>query len=324
MKKLLNGKPVYEMTISDDMVSGVDMIAMVDAPAIMTNWVKMSKELKKFYSDKDKQLLFGAAMIPNMPIYRFDHVHGEYYCYFKEETIKKIASKFFEEQRTLSFNYQHQSEKKVNAVIIESWFTSKQDKSKEFGFSLPDGTWFICAKVNDEKFWNEEIKTGNVLGFSIEGYLDLEMKKLKQNNMTKNKFTEIKTTEGVQLYTPDEVIQEGSEIFVLAEDGTQSPAPNGEHVLENGSVITISDGKVTAILEISEEELSEEECDLIMKSIEPKLSALISKTIKDELSKIPAFSKTIKTDKKTELSEKEKKALALSKVRDLINSKKQK
>ena len=43
------------------------------------------------------------------------------------------------------------------------------DKSKEYGFSLPKGTWMISMKVNNEDIW-QDFKAGKVKGFSIEGY----------------------------------------------------------------------------------------------------------------------------------------------------------
>jgi hypothetical protein len=35
---------------------------------------------------------------------------------------------------------------------------------------VPVGTWRGTIKVNNDKIWNDFIKTGKVKGFSIEGY----------------------------------------------------------------------------------------------------------------------------------------------------------
>jgi phage head maturation protease len=43
------------------------------------------------------------------------------------------------------------------------------DKSKEYGFSLPKGTWMISMKVNNDDIW-QKVKAGEIKGFSIEGY----------------------------------------------------------------------------------------------------------------------------------------------------------
>jgi len=36
--------------------------------------------------------------------------------------------------------------------------------------NLPEGTWMISMKVNNDEVWNDYVKTGRVKGFSIEGY----------------------------------------------------------------------------------------------------------------------------------------------------------
>ncbi len=60
----------------------------------------------------------------------------------------------------------------MNGVtVVESWIKEGDaDKSIALGMNeLPDGTWFIGAKVEDDSVWND-IKAGKVRGFSIEGY----------------------------------------------------------------------------------------------------------------------------------------------------------
>jgi hypothetical protein len=55
--------------------------------------------------------------------------------------------------------------------VVESWVIDnpEMDKSKEYGFNLPKGTWMISMKVNNEGIW-KDVKAGKVKGFSIEGY----------------------------------------------------------------------------------------------------------------------------------------------------------
>ena len=46
------------------------------------------------------------------------------------------------------------------AFVSENWVTAlENDKSKNFGFDLPEGTWFGVVKIEDEDFWQSEIKT---------------------------------------------------------------------------------------------------------------------------------------------------------------------
>jgi hypothetical protein len=45
---------------------------------------------------------------------------------------------------------------------------------------LPSGTWVGSVKVNNDKIWNEFVKTGKVKGFSIEGYFADKMERPKE------------------------------------------------------------------------------------------------------------------------------------------------
>jgi hypothetical protein len=56
--------------------------------------------------------------------------------------------------------------------MVESWIVedTDKDKSKLYELNVPVGTWMGTIKVNNDKIWNDFIKTGKVKGFSIEGY----------------------------------------------------------------------------------------------------------------------------------------------------------
>jgi hypothetical protein len=60
--------------------------------------------------------------------------------------------------------------KAVDGVsLVETWIIEgENDKSKNFGFDLPEGTWFGCMKVENEEV-KQQIQNKEVLGFSIEG-----------------------------------------------------------------------------------------------------------------------------------------------------------
>ena len=55
--------------------------------------------------------------------------------------------------------------------VVESWIIEdeKKDKSRKYDFDLPVGTWMVSVKVNNDDVWNQ-VKLGEVKGFSIEGY----------------------------------------------------------------------------------------------------------------------------------------------------------
>ena len=82
--------------------------------------------------------------------------------------------------------------------LAESWIkTSENDKSVDYGFDCPLGTWFIAAKIDSIELW-DSIKKGERKGFSIESWVDLEEiienKDKKENDMSKQK-TNLETME---------------------------------------------------------------------------------------------------------------------------------
>lgn len=293
----LNGLPVFKITINESLENktGIDFISLVDYPAIETNWVAMAeKKPLKFAFNSDKKLLYGPALIPDLPIYRFDAKMGEYFVVFTKEEIQKIVRKFQKQNKNLNLNYQHQPNSQIDAVIQEIWLTSKTDKSQDFGFNLPEGSAFVVTYVEDDKFWNEQVKTGNVKGYSIEGFLDMEFKK---QNMSDLKFIEAKTTDGMMLKTSSESWAVGADVILVNAEGQESPA-EGEYTLDNGTVIKCMGGKVTEIVE-SEAELTEPEAEAMRKLFSKLLKPMEDKIAELEikLSKIPAApAATVSTD----------------------------
>ena len=124
-----------------------------------------------FY-DEDKQVLIGAAMVPNKMIHRYDTLGNLYYVFFSKQTIKKMADKFLRQKRTDETSIEHNGIKLgVDKVYItESWVSEDpiKDKSAAYGFNLPAGTWFVSMKIDDPKVWNL-IKQKALTGFSVEG-----------------------------------------------------------------------------------------------------------------------------------------------------------
>lgn len=323
MMASLNGLPVFYIKVNESLESnqGIDFVSLVDVPAIETTWVAMSNQ-KKFEFNTDKQLLFGPILIPDQPIYRFSKELGEYYVVFTKEEIAKMVRKFQAQQKTVNLNYQHKKDSQLsNAVIQEIWLTENPDKSQKYGFELPEGSAFVVAHIGDSKFWNEEVKTGNVRGFSIEGWLDMEMTKM--NIMEKSKFVQATTSEGVVVKSDAEMFAVGVEVYVEDEAGNKTPAPDGVHTLDNGMTITVVEGKIATMEETEmkkEEELDSETVAVIQKAVEPIIAEMRkmfeSKIAEMEvkLSHIPG-----QPEKKTEAAPVQ--LSAADKVRNLINKK---
>jgi hypothetical protein len=244
--------PTYKIVVNpDDETTGVYAVSLVDSPAIEVDWIKLSKEIveMEFSVSKDKQMLFGPLLIPNKLIYRRDSNGNEYNIMFDEEVIQTIADKYNENKLNDVFNFQH-SNQKVEAVLLQNWITGEVDKSQEYNFNLPKGSWFGGIKVKDESFWNEFVKTEKVKGFSVEIMAGTELIEMTAQEADKNKnilLMEYKTRDGLTLkWEGDATV--GTEVYLVLEDGTEVLADNGEYELEDGTKITIESGKVAEVV----------------------------------------------------------------------------
>jgi len=164
---------IIELIIDEeDVYGGIDAISIVEHPAIEEDFVALNKqkEYKLQATDKDKKLLSGALLIPNKMIYRKER-DEEYHIYFSRETVRKASQMYLQKGNQNNATFEH--EMPVQGLsLVESWIIDdkENDKSNMYGMDLPLGTWFGTIKVNNDKIWNEFVKTGVVKGFSIEGY----------------------------------------------------------------------------------------------------------------------------------------------------------
>jgi hypothetical protein len=150
---------------------GVYAVSLVSEPAIMVDFVALSKQslMLARVEDGEKRMLYGPALIPNQPIIRYDGNGEKYYITYSKETIEQTAQEFL--KRNMHHNHTIQHEMPVNNLtVVESWVTmANHDKSMNYGFELPEGTWMIGVKVDDDNTW-QAVKNGEVKGFSIEGW----------------------------------------------------------------------------------------------------------------------------------------------------------
>ena len=134
---------------------------------------QLEKEKMTFaVADEDKQILVGAAMVPNKMIHRYDDLGNMYYVYFSKASIRKMADRFLKQKRTDETSIEHNGIKlgSDKVYITESWVSEDpiKDKSNMYGFELPSGTWFVQMRVEDKKIW-KLVKDNMLTGFSVEG-----------------------------------------------------------------------------------------------------------------------------------------------------------
>lgn len=272
--------PIYEMKINPSEDSDIEVmaVALVDKPAIERNFMMFKSQLLNFAIDNDKRIISGPAMVADVPIYRKDE-GGEYNVFFSAATIKEIALKFAKKGYAKKLNLFHDPALPADGVAIFNSFVS--DKSMGIlpmaGFEdLPDGSWFISAKVENEEIW-KRIKAGEVRGFSVEGNFSFDRseqsgqkKDLIENAGIMQDIKTLLTTLKSALFSADNPpppatppaaapvaaeavkakLKDGTEISVseMVVGGVvmvgDAPAPAGEHELEDGTKITVGEGGV--------------------------------------------------------------------------------
>lgn len=245
----------------------VAAIAFVDKPAIERNFLAFNNNRLEFAVNTERHVVSGPAMVPDTPIYRRDE-NGEYNVYFSQETIEQIVLKFMKKDYHKNLNLFHDPKLSVAGVTIFESFIS--DKARGVhpmkGYEdLPDGTWFISAKVENEEVWNK-IKSGEVKGFSIEGifhYLKkpkaLEQQIYEVLNGTTDRdfhFTD-KSTIMASIKEMLDGIKKGSAKFfgepVPVVAPVAAPAPvvlNTDYKLKDGTAVTIDKLEVGGVVMI--------------------------------------------------------------------------
>jgi hypothetical protein len=130
--------------------------------------------------NEEERIVVGPAMVPDMKIYRRDET-GEYFVFFDKKTIETIALKFYQKGFHQNANEMHA--KAVDGItFFQSWIADESKgipKMKQFD-DLPDGTWFLGAKIMNDETW-EKVKDGTFKGFSVEGMFDMTEIKMRQS-----------------------------------------------------------------------------------------------------------------------------------------------
>jgi hypothetical protein len=131
----------------------------------------MSKQ--KFQTDDEKRMVVGPAMIPDLKIFRKDMLGNPYYVFFSAETIKMIAEKYMRNKYIDNNDTNHDGKAAEDVYVVESWIVEdpQYDKSKNYGFSVPAGTWMVSMKVRNDEVW-KKVKNGELRGFSVSGFFE--------------------------------------------------------------------------------------------------------------------------------------------------------
>lgn len=285
--------PFIEFKLTED-VEGLQAIALVDKPAIGLNYQAFAPQ-KFEVVNEEKRIVMGAAMIPDLPIYRRDE-RGEYYAIFKKDTIKALVQKLFRENKHTAFNEQHNAFKILDGVYIYQSFITDDDlgiKPPEGFENVAEGTWFIAAKVENDEAWDKVKKEGILKGFSVEGVFDLEPYKFRKMNKLNLKsvintlkaafedtenFEEAKLIDGTIVKWEGE-LADGTALTVVMPEG-EVAAPDGIHELSDGTLVETAGGLVVNIEAAGQQEKDKEEEEMYDNEFtEEKVSELIESAV---------------------------------------------
>ena len=178
--------PLFNIAL-DDIVAGMYKVSLVDKPAIEENFLYFSEQDNQDlqFADAEKREVVGPIMIPNKPILRFSQEKGYYYVQFTPEVIDEIMYRYSKDGLFNSFGIHHSFDTE-DVVLLEVWKKeSDNDKSKDYGYNLPDGTVFVKTKIESDELFNA-IKDGEINGFSIEIEANIE---LTQKEEQMNEFS---------------------------------------------------------------------------------------------------------------------------------------
>jgi hypothetical protein len=243
---MIKNEELYELVIEDENIDGIFAISLVQDAAIEADFVYFDKEKVLFSSvDNEQRLVMGAILIPNKKILRIDGEGKPYYVFFKPETVKKLSEMYLKNKYTDKATLEHNE--KINGVtLVESWIkeSASKDKSALYNLNAPVGSWVGTFKIDNDKIWNDYVKTGDVKGFSIEGLFGHS---LVSANEKFNLEKDIDLFSEVEAEILLEKIKEMFESYSDYSDEIRSNAKRGIELNEkNGNKCATQTGKVRA------------------------------------------------------------------------------
>lgn len=264
---MLQKLPIYKATIKDE-TDGVFCLSFVDFPATEVDWQMFSKQEVNFsIENEEKRLVRGVFMSANHLIYRIDETGYEYYITFGEDTLRKIAERFLANGYNKNVDTNHNARLEDGIYLQEIFFKDVEKGVNPVGFeNVEDKSLFCQYRVENDEIWNA-IKEGKFKGFSMAGFFDVEpiqMSKINNNNnnIYKMKLSKIKSLlqtalmqfgrlssdKGLLSYASDNEYPEiGEDMFLVDEEGNETPAEDGEYTLEDNVVIVIAEGKCAEV-----------------------------------------------------------------------------
>lgn len=285
----------YDAVFNKEDDKGVFNLSFVKSPAMKSNFVAFSEDDKpsnliQFKSiDEEKRMIIGLVLQPNLDIYRFDKDSGkEYNIRFSEQVIEDLMIHYAKESNQNNSSIEHSKEIE-GVTFFEHWkvLDPKMDKSVSFGLEFPKGSWLTTAKIDNDEVWNNYVKTGEVLGLSIDGMIGLAEsvpdKNINNKNIEMNKDEILEAIKAAFTIEKKEVVKEkvelgssksgdvviqyegdalaiGGAVWITAPDSEEMiPLPIGDYPLdEKDQILVVTDEGIVGEIKKVEAEVEEE------------------------------------------------------------------
>jgi len=320
----------FELKKKDWLDSSVFRIALVESPAIETDFIFLSKQDYpiQLSVQEEKRMIYSPVLIPDKIIPRVSDAGDPYEIYFSGDTIEEIAKDYMLKKVTLGeWNSEHNENQKLEGVdVVENWIVENplNDKATELGFKVPAKTWMQGTYISNDDVW-AKIKDGTYKGISVEADMNHELTQLNKSEMSntnvkldailtklgemipskKTELASMDVGEGVLIYA--ESFEEGSKVF--ADEAMTIPAEGSFEV--DGKTITIEGGVLVSMTEAEdlmkdkEEKMMEEEVVEEVKEVAKEdVSALIDTLVDAVAAQVEAAESMMKENEemKSELA----------------------
>ena len=296
----------FELKKKDWLESSVFRIALVESPAIETDFIFLSKQDYpiQLSVQEEKRMIYSPVLIPDKIIPRVTDAGDPYEIYFSGDTIEEIAKDYMLKKITLGeWNSEHNENQKLDGVdVVENWIVQNplNDKATELGFKVPAKTWMQGTYISNDEVW-AKIKNGTYKGISVEADMTHELTQLNKSEMTntnvkldailtklgqllpskKTELASMDVGEGVLIYA--ESFEEGAKVY--SDEAMTIPAEGSFEV--DGKTITIEGGVLVSMTEAEDmmedkkEEMAEEESVEVVKEVAKEDVSVLIDTLVD-------------------------------------------
>ena len=182
--------PHYLLTLDETGDLGIQETSFVEYPATGLGFLafeeeKVEHKFARIDEQKYQRLVSGVLMMPKTKYLRQTKEGNFYTVEFSAETLKQALVKYLKEDKAGVVKVEHKGRPLDGFAAVEHWIINDNTtKSPVMGYTLSDlgynpdeipaGTIMKTTYVADEQFWNDQILSGKVQGYSLGGFFELK------------------------------------------------------------------------------------------------------------------------------------------------------